>query len=266
MSLKKYDEAFTNSKKALEIYDSLKIDNYDLAVVLMHLAETSHYKGLKQDALKYEIRSLIIIKKTLGEHSDEYINELPYLKKYYLELDDQKNAQRIDETIGRLKEEKKNGYEDLPEPIEFKSAEDCAAHNNDALKCIAYYLTHTLNAPNMNQAAQYILNWSMASGDVNILFGEELSLLATSQENLPYFIGFSGAYSYYSLLEKKKILDEDLFIKAIDALLAFYEPNSKLSGKVDLLEKYLQLKEKGKLEKHLRKTYQKDMESYNKSK
>jgi len=56
------------------------------------------------------------------------------------------------------------------------------------------------------------------------------------------------------------------FIKAIDALLAFYEPNSKLSGKVDLLEKYLQLKEKGKLEKHLRKTYQKDMESYNKSK
>ena len=56
------------------------------------------------------------------------------------------------------------------------------------------------------------------------------------------------------------------FIKAIDALLAFYEPNRKLSGKVDLLEKYLQLKEKGKLEKHLRKTYQKDMESYNKSK
>ena len=30
------------------------------------------------------------------------------------------------------------------------------------------------------------------------------------------------------------------FIKAIDALLAFYEPNNKLSGKVDLLEKYLQ--------------------------
>ena len=265
-SQNKYDDAFTNSKRALEIYDSLKIDSYDLAVVLMHLAEASHYKGLKQDALKYETRSLIVTKKTLGEHSDEYINELPYLKKYYLELDDQKNAQRIDETISRLQEEKKNGYEDLPEPIEFKSVEECAAHNDDALKCIAYYLTHTLNAPNMNQAAQYILNWSTASGDVNILFGEELSVLATSQENLPYFIGFSGAYSYYSLIEKKKILDEDLFIKAIDALLAFYEPNSKLSGKVDLLEKYLQLKEKGKLEKHLRKTYQKDMESYNKSK
>ena len=266
MSLKKYDEAFTNGKKALEIYDSLRIDNYDLAVVLMHLAEASHYKGLKQEALKYETRSLIVIKKTLGEHSDEYINELPYLKKYYLELDDQKNAQRIDETINRLQEEKKNGYADLPEPIEFKSVEECAAHNDDALRCIAYYLTHTLNAPNMNQAAQYILNWSTASGDVNILFGEELSVLATSQENLPYFIGFSGAYSYISLLEKKKILDEDLFIKAIDALLAFYEPNSKLSGKVDLLEKYLQLKEKGKLEKHLLKTYQKDMESYNKTK
>lgn len=262
-SLKKYDEAFVNSKKALALFESLGIDDYDLAVVLMHLAEASHYKGLKQEALKYEIRSLIITKKTLGEHSDEYIEELPFLKKYYLELDDQKNAQRIEETISRLTEEKEKGFVDLPEPIEFKSVEECAEHNNDALRCIAYYLTHTVKAPNMNQAAQYIINWSQASGDVNVIIGEELSILAASQDNLPYFIAYLGAYSFYSLSENAKILDESQFIKAIEATLNFYEPNSKYTGKVELLEKYLQLKKKEKLENHLRKTYQKDMKLYN---
>lgn len=262
-SLKKYDEAFVNSKKALALFESLGIDDYDLAVVLMHLAEASHYKGLKQEALKYEIRSLIITKKTLGEHSDEYIEELSFLKKYYLELDDQKNAQRIEETISRLTEEKEKGFVDLPEPIEFKSVEECAEHNNDALRCIAYYLTHTVKAPNMNQAAQYIINWSQASGDVNVIIGEELSILAASQDNLPYFIAYLGAYSFYSLSENAKILDESQFIKAIEATLNFYEPNSKYTGKVELLEKYLQLKKKEKLENHLRKTYQKDMKLYN---
>ena len=262
-SLKKYDEAFTNSKKALALFESLGIDDYDLAVVLMHLAEASHYKGLKQEALKYEIRSLIITKKTLGEHSDEYIEELPFLKKYYLELDDQKNAQRIEETISRLTEEKEKGIEDLPEPIKFKSVEECAEHNNDALRCIAYYLTHTVKTPNMNQAAQYIINWSDASGDVNVIIGEELSILASSQDNLPYLIAYIGAYSFYSLSENAKILDESQFIKAIEATLNFYEPNSKYTGKVELLEKYLQLKKKEKLEGHLRKTYQKDMKLYN---
>ena len=262
-SLKKYDEAFVNSKKALALFESLGIDDYDLAVVLMHLAEASHYKGLKQEALKYEIRSLIITKKTLGEHSDEYIEELPFLKKYYLELDDQKNAQRIEETISRLTEEKEKEFVDLPEPIEFKSVEECAEHNNDALRCIAYYLTHTVKAPNMNQAAQYIINWSQASGDVNVIIGEELSILAASQDNLPYFIAYLGAYSFYSLSENAKILDESQFIKAIEATLNFYEPNSKYTGKVELLEKYLQLKKKEKLENHLRKTYQKDMKLYN---
>ena len=262
-SLKKYDEAFVNSKKALALFESLGIDDYDLAVVLMHLAEASHYKGLKQEALKYEIRSLIITKKILGEHSDEYIEELPFLKKYYLELDDQKNAQRIEETISRLTEEKEKEFVDLPEPIEFKSVEECAEHNNDALRCIAYYLTHTVKAPNMNQAAQYIINWSQASGDVNVIIGEELSILAASQDNLPYFIAYLGAYSFYSLSENAKILDESQFIKAIEATLNFYEPNSKYTGKVELLEKYLQLKKKEKLENHLRKTYQKDMKLYN---
>jgi hypothetical protein len=40
-----------------------------------------------------------------------------------------------------------------------------------------------------------------------------------------------------------------------DILLQFYEPNSSLTGKVELLDKYLNLKEKGKLEKEIHKIF-----------
>jgi hypothetical protein len=40
-----------------------------------------------------------------------------------------------------------------------------------------------------------------------------------------------------------------------DILLQFYEPNSSLTGKVELLDKYLKLKEKGKLEKEIHKIF-----------
>lgn len=110
----------------------------------------------------------------------------------------------------------------------------------------------------MNQAAQYIMNWSIATADITIVIGEKLSKLATSQETMPYLTAFIAASSYYSLTEHVKQLDESLFVKAITALLKFYEPNRKLTGKVEVLEDYLNLQEKGKLEDQLHKDFQAD--------
>ena len=45
------------------------------------------------EALKHELRALNVIRNVLGKHSDEYIDELPFLQKYYLAIDDQKRAQ-----------------------------------------------------------------------------------------------------------------------------------------------------------------------------
>ena len=248
-----YDKAKESSRKALAIYEKLGQQDFDLAIILMHMAETSHYCGESQEALKYEIRSLNIIKKLCGEHSDEYIGELPFLQKYYQAINDEKSAQRVGEDIEKLQKEKDDGFVDLPELIEFKSAELCHEHNDDALKCIQYYLTHTIRAPQMEQAAQYIMAWSIASGDVNIVIGEEVGSLASSKESMPYLVGFMAAYSYVCLRENVKDLNEAQLMDVFDILLQFYEPNSSLTGKVELLDKYLKLKEKGKLEKEIHK-------------
>lgn len=257
LSIEEYAKAKENCRKALTIYEQLGKKDYDLAIILMHMAEACHYNGETQDALKFELRALNTIKNVYGRHSDEYIGELPFLQKYYQALGDEKNAKEIEETISKLQKEKEDGIVDLPEPTKFKSEEICREHNADAFKCIKYYLTHKLSASQINQAAQYIINWTDASGDVNIPVGEEMASLVTSEKTLPYFVAYLAAYSYYCLTENTKQLDEKFFAYAINILLQFYEPNSELTGKVELLENYLKLQKKGKLEKELSKVFAK---------
>ena len=254
-SVNEFSKAKELSRRSLTVYEQLGRQDFDLANILIHMAENCDGNGQPLEAIKYDLRALNLLKKTSGEHSDSYILELSYLQKYYEHAGDSNNAQKTKEHAERLAKEKKQGYVDLPEPIEFKTVEICREHNGDALTCIAYYLTHMLSAPNMNQAAQYIINWSTATEDANIIIGEKLGKLATSQESIPYLTAFIAASSYYSLTEKVKQLDEPLFIKAVTALLQFYEPNRKLTGKVEVLEDYLKLQEKGKLEKQLHKDF-----------
>ena len=254
-SINEFAKAKELSRRSLTVYEQLGRQDFDLANILIHMAENCDGNGQPQEAIKYDLLALNLLKKITGEHSDNYIEELGYLQRYYEHAGDANNAKKTKEHAERLAEEKEQGYVDLPEPIQFKTPEICHEHNDDALTCIAYYLTHMLSAPNMNQAAQYVINWSVASGDVNIVIGEKLSKLALSQESMPYMTAFIAASSYYSLTENVKQLDEPLFVKAVTALLQFYEPNRKLTGKVEVLEDYLKLQEKGKLEKQLHKDF-----------
>jgi hypothetical protein len=254
-SINEFAKAKELSRRSLTVYEQLGKQDFDLANILIHMAENCDGNGQPQEAIKYDLLALNLLKKITGEHSDNYIEELGYLQRYYEHAGDANNAKKTKEHAERLAEEKEQGYVDLPEPIQFKTPEICHEHNDDALTCIAYYLTHMLSAPNMNQAAQYVINWSVASEDVNIAIGEKLSKLALSQESMPYFTAFIAASSYYCLTENVKQLDEPLFVKAVTALLQFYEPNRKLTGKVEVLEDYLKEQEKGKLEKQLHKDF-----------
>ncbi len=208
-----------------------------------------------QEAVKYELRALNVLSNIFGKHSDEYLNELPYLHKYYVALGDQKNADKTEESLKRLQKEKEEGAVDLPQPIEFTSADVCREHNDDAMTCIKYYLTHKLSAPQIDQAAEYILKWSEASEDVSITLGKEFASLVGSKTSYPYFVGYIAACCFYCMAQNVKELDEESFVNAIDVLLQYYEPNRELTGKVDLLDKYMNLQKKGKLEKELKKVF-----------
>lgn len=255
ITIKEYAKAKDNCRKALTIYEKLGRKDNHLAIILRHMAESSHYVGETQEAVKFQLRALNVYSHVFGKHSNEYLTELTYLKKYYEALGDKVNADKVEESFNRLLREWDNGYVDLPEPMDFKTEEICREHNDDAMQCIQYYLTHKLSAPQMDQAGQYIIKWSTASGDVSINIGKEFSSLVGTRTSMPYFVAYLAAYSYYCLTNNTKELDEHQFADAIDVLLQFYEPNRELTGKVDLLDKYMNLQKKGKLEKELKKVF-----------
>ena len=77
-----YELALKYGKDAMERYEKLQKNDFDLAVIALHLAENSYYAEKFADAVKYEIRGIQYFKTMFGEHSDEYVGELEYLAKY----------------------------------------------------------------------------------------------------------------------------------------------------------------------------------------
>ena len=258
MSIEEKLKAKELCQRALTVYEQLEKQDLDLATILVHMAEICDGNGQVQEAIKHDLRALVIFEKIAGVHSDNYIEELGYLQRYYEHAGDSNNAKRVKDRIEKLSKEKEEGYVDLPQPMLFNTAEICRQHNEDALECAAYYLTHKLNAPNIEQAGQYIFNWSEATEDATIVIGEKISKLALTQESIPYLTAFIAASTYYCLTENVKELNEPLFVKAITVLLQFYESNCELTGKVKMLEDYLKLQKQGKLEKQLHKDFLKE--------
>lgn len=248
-------EAEPICRKALDIYEKKGAQDSHLGAILMHLAEICSDNQQAQEAIKYELRALNIIKKVNGEHSDLYIGELSYLIRYYEAVGDNEKIDRLKERIETLTKEKQNGYVDLPKPVQFKTPEICHQHNDDVLVCCNYYLTHRLSAPNMNEAAQYIFSWSVASDDVMIEMGRTLSQLVTKQEYLAYMIAYTAASAWYCLTYDMKRLDEEGYLKVMNALLEFYQQNKDLSGSVDVLESYVKIKKKEKRDRQFQKEY-----------
>lgn len=56
ISTEEYGKAKENCRKALTIYEQQGKKNYDMAIMLMRMAEICHYNGDNQEAIKYELR------------------------------------------------------------------------------------------------------------------------------------------------------------------------------------------------------------------
>ena len=256
-SARRLDEAEATSRRAFEVYNNLRRQDFDFSVIAIRLAEICNENGKPQESLTYELLGLSVLKELYGEHSENYLAELPYLEKYYEAAGNQEKAERTKKRIEQLTKEREEGYFDMPKPVEFTTAEICHEHNNDVLRCCVYFLTHRLNAPHMNDVAQYIFKWSVSSADVSIDVGETIGEVTAKQGNMNYMIAYMAATSYFCLRNQVKSVDEDAYLKVFDALLEFYEQNKELSGEVDVFENFLKLKEKNKLADKLRAEYRK---------
>lgn len=232
--------ALKYAKEALQRYEKFMVNDYDLAVILLHVAEYSNVTGNPSDAVKYELRGLNIFKELFGEHSDEYIEELAYLHDYYKANGQKQKAKDTEDLINKLREEQAKDMADLPELIDFKTVEECRAHVKDAYKCIVYYLNHKLNADKMNQAAGYVMKWSMVTDQVHVLLGKEEAQLMSSEKSMPYAIAYFAGCSRFALENDSADFSKAMFCSAMIDVLNFYMGgNDELTGKIAYLDKFV---------------------------
>ena len=232
--------ALKYAKEALQRYEKYMVNDYDLAVILLHVAEYSNVTGNPSDAVKYELRGLNIFKEIFGEHSDEYIGELAYLHDYYNANGQSQKAKDTENLITKLQEEQDKDMADLPELIEFKTVEECRAHVKDAYKCIVYYLNHKLNADKMSQAAGYVMKWSMVTDQVHVLVGKEEAQLMNSEKSMPYAIAYFAGCCRFAIENDSADFSNAMFCSAMIDVLNFYMGgNDELTGKVAYLDKFV---------------------------
>lgn len=234
-----YETALKYSKEALSRYEKRQQNDESMAVILFHVAENCSLVKQYADAVKYELRALSIYKNLYGEHDDVYIRELDYLADYYEGNGQKQKAQETRDLQEKLSKEQEDGIADLPEMMEFKTTDECRAHKEDALKMVQYYITHLLSADKMENAAQYVMNWSAVTDLVHITIGKDEAELFT-EKYYPYAVAYIAGCCEYALVEDSADFSKDMFSSAIARMLDFYAGGNKdLTGKVPYLEKYM---------------------------
>lgn len=236
--LGKFAEAEPYSDEAVQIcYDYFPSDP-DMKAALIHAAEVKD--GLKKydEAIRIQQNALNIMHAYMGEHSQEYVEELKFLMKYQSNAGKEDEAKQTQAEIERLEEEIEYGYVPVLTPLE--TAEKCREHRVDAYYCCKYYLHHYLSGEKMPQARQYITMWSVASDEVSIKIGTAEGKWM-SAETGPYMVAYLAGCIIYALENAPEPDGLEQYADGIVAMLNYYNANKETTGEVPAFEEYLQL-------------------------
>ena len=256
-----YKAALPLVRKALDIYEPLHRRDYDMAMILIHMAEACHFNNLHQDAIRYELRGLDIYKELFGEASEPYVSELNYLKQYYEGAGDTQKVNQVEkqmeQLVAKIKEKEKG-----VQYAQFASAEECREHNADALTAAKTYLSGRIDEQKSVKAAAYVMGWSQASPDINIVIADEnMYYLQNQWQMLAYFCGCTE----YALEQQQKDFSPGMHIAAMRRTLEHYKANRTLTGIVAEMETLSNLEKSGKLEETLRQDAQKILKTAEKA-
>lgn len=242
------------SDEAVKIYYKYFTNDRHMGGTLAHAAEIKYSLGKFAEAVALQEHALTLIENDEGVHSDHYLNELKYMKMYYDEVDNTAKVEEMEALEAQLKDEMENGF--VPPLVEFKTAEKCREHNEDAYYCSLYYLNHYLNNEKMGQAAQYIQSWSMSSPDVMMIFGEPEAKWGNEQKNVVYMIAYMAACTKFALTHDP-VDPLEQYKSAIIDMVNYYSANKELTGEVEAFEEYINLfkKDPKKLTDRLEKDY-----------
>ena len=235
---RRFNEAEQYSNEAVEIYFKLMTNDFDMSLVLIHAAEAKYYMCMYAEAVSLQQHALNILAEVEHVHTDHYIAELDYLKRYLHEAGNTAREQEVEAEIERLKEEQKYGY--VPALTDFTTVEKCREHRVDAYYCCRYYLNHYLSAPKMGEAASYILKWTMSTDELTVNIGEPESKWINDSTQV-YLIAYLAGNTMYALENPDNCNSLQQYTHGITSMLDYYQNNKELTGSVPAFDDYLEL-------------------------
>lgn len=263
-----YAEAEKACKQALDVYETFRKNDYDKAIILIHLAEMAAGNKHTSDAIAYEIRALSILKDMYGEHSRQYTDEAVYLQQYYEKNGDASKAAQVKERVDRLVKETKDGVVDLPEMVKFTSPAVAKDHEQDMRRVLDYFFNHRLTDKKINQCASYIMDWTAVSDAVTVnVASSALKLTGSKTHGVIYMVAYMAGCDEYALETGNKGPDFDMFVRGMVRALNFYQNNRDLTGEIEYNEDLIKTYAKGqsKFMDKLKQLYDEDLKVAEKS-
>lgn len=231
------EEADLANSKALEIYYRYMTNDADMKATLIHGAEIKDALQQYDDAISLQKHALTIQASLYGVHNKAYLSELDYLKSYYEHGGKKQEAEKVKEEIEKINHELEYGY--VPALTTFDSVEKCREHRVDAYYCCRYLLSHYLTTDQINEAANYIVQWSLVSDEVMISIADMPWLNDTT---MIYAVANMAGNIIYALeTPDEQMSDYDQYKKGVVSMLNYYSSNKKFTGEVSDFEEYLAL-------------------------
>lgn len=143
----------------------------------------------------------------------------------------------------------------VPKKYQIKTEEDCAKYKEDIKKCVVWLMETPSNVEKNKRASasKFLLKWIEITSDVSIILDSRVQTFMEDPELLTIFIAGWA----------KDVLDtEDNHkdpvrgnLAGINAVIDYYQKNKEFLEKNSAVEKYIKMKEKGKLEETIQKKY-----------
>ena len=139
---------------------------------------------------------------------------------------------------------------DVPVNYKFEKADDFARYEPSVVQAI-----HWINETPLDQDGSkrkeinaFLLQWMSGSPTVHLEIKQEIVTFVGSPDLLMIFMGGWTKYSLESKDFNNKVAGN---LAGVEAVIAFYQKNRKAIGKDKAVEKYIKLKDSGKLQAYI---------------
>lgn len=140
---------------------------------------------------------------------------------------------------------------EVPKDLHLETKEDYAQYEGDIIRGVDWLIKTPVDSEKekRSEVNAFLLQWLTGSPNVMIEITQEVATFMDCSDCLMIFMGGWAKYSLENNDYADKIKGN---LAGIESLIEFYNGNKKALGNNNVIEKYVKLKDKGKLEKYIK--------------